>query len=365
MWAAIRRWRDEVGDTYVLGAVRVALGLLLFANSLRAARDLQDGYFGDVFHWPMIPEAWVPSAATYTLIVVLQVLLSAFVVAGYKARGALFSSAILSFYVMACDRMQFHNNRVALAYYALLLSLAPCDRSFLLAGTPPATRMGPLWAARIAQVQVSIIYLASGGSKLFDPDWRSGRVIFERFVLFGPRAVTQGVPAPLVEWMTRPELGALLAKLAIATELLLAVGLWVRTSRVAALWWGVWFHLVIEASSSVESFTWLTLAVYALFTTPEVRTRTLYFDLSRARGRVLARLVRMLDWLARFDVRPWAPDAIRRGHAIVVVARDGTHATGIGALAMVARCVPLLFPLWAPLAVIASFTRRGDAAVDA
>jgi len=32
---------------------------------------------------------------------------------------------------------------------------------------------------------------------------------------------------------------------------------------------------------------------------------------------------------------------------------------------MVARCVPLLFPLWAPLALAASFTRGGDASAHA
>jgi hypothetical protein len=32
---------------------------------------------------------------------------------------------------------------------------------------------------------------------------------------------------------------------------------------------------------------------------------------------------------------------------------------------MVARCTPLLFPLWAPLAFAASFTERGDASSTA
>ena len=54
-------------------------------------------------------------------------------------------------------------------------------------------------------------------------------------------------------------------------------------------------------------------------------------------------------------------DALKKGHVIVVVRRDGTRATGIRALAMVARCVPLLFPLWAPLAFVASLTERGEA----
>jgi hypothetical protein len=46
---------------------------------------------------------------------------------------------------------------------------------------------------------------------------------------------------------------------------------------------------------------------------------------------------------------------------VVVIRRDGSHATGLGALAMVARCTPLVFPMWAPLALAASFTQGGDA----
>jgi hypothetical protein len=49
----------------------------------------------------------------------------------------------------------------------------------------------------------------------------------------------------------------------------------------------------------------------------------------------------------------------------VIVRRDGSRATGIRALAMVARCVPLLFPLWAPLALLASFTKGGEASASA
>lgn len=365
MWSAVRRWSEEVGDTYVLGLVRVALGVLLFANALRAAHELKDAYFGDVFHWPMVPEAWVLPRTGYAVLVAVQAILAALVVAGHRARLALFLSAVAGTYVLLCDRLQFHHNRWALFCYALLLSLSPCDRSFYVERQVPGTRLAPLWAARLGQAQVSLVYLASGGSKFVDPDWRSGRVLCERFVLYGQNAVARGVPAGVIEWLTQPGVGGVLAKLAIATELLLAVGLWSRHLRVVALWWGVCFHLTIEATSSVEGFTWLTLAVYGLFCTPDVRARKLWYDGSRVRGRVLARAVSLLDWLARFDVRPWAPDAVRRGHAIVIVRRDGTHATGVCALAMVARCVPALFPLWVPLTIVAGFTKGGDASVGA
>jgi hypothetical protein len=362
----LRRWRDELGDAYVLGAVRVALGLLLFADALRALRDLRDGYFGDAFHWPLLPEALVAPYAAYAAIVVARLLLAVAVVAGLRARAALLASALLGTYVLLCDRLQYHHNRWALCCYAALLAFAPCDRSFFL-GPPAGTRVGPLWAARLAQAQLALVYVASGGSKLLDADWRSGQVLLERFRLFGDQATAAGVPSRVVAWMTQPDPASLLAKLAIATELLLAVCLFSRRTRVAALWWGVWFHLVIEATSRVEGFTWLTLAMYALFVTPDVRARKLFFDGSRAKGRWASRAVRMLDWFARFEVKPWAPDAAPgpRGHAVVVVRRDGSRATGVRAFAMVARCTPLLFPLWAPLALVASFTRGGDASAGA
>lgn len=301
MFSAIRRWRDEVGDAYVLGAVRVALGVLLFSNALRAAHELKDGYFGDAFHWAMIPESMVPSRTEYTVLVVVQLLLAVLVVAGYWARAALMTSALAGAYVLACDRIEFHHNRWALFCFSLLLALSPCDRSFYVAGDPASLRVGPLWAARLAQAQLSLIYLASGGSKLLDPDWRSGRVILERFHLFGYQAIAHGVPQAVMDWVGQPEVDSALAKLAIGTELFLAAGLWGRRTRIFALWWGTCFHLLIEATSRVEGFTWLTLAVYALFATPDVRARKLFYDSTRLRGRMIARAVSLLDWLGRFE----------------------------------------------------------------
>jgi hypothetical protein len=267
----LRRWRDEEGDVSVLGVVRVALGGLLFANALRAAAELRRGYFGDAFHWPMLPEAVVPSHDVYSVLVLAQLVLAVLVVVGLRARNALLASSLLGTYVLLCDRLEYHHNRWALFCYAGLLAFAPCDRSVRL-GAITGARVGPLWAARLAQLQVSIIYLASGGSKLLDPDWRSGRVLLERFHLYAQSPEgSDGLVGWLVELASQPGVAGVLAALAIATELFLAVGLWSRRTRVLALCWGVLFHLSIEATSRVEGFTWLTLAVYALFLTPDMR----------------------------------------------------------------------------------------------
>jgi hypothetical protein len=267
---AVRRWRDETGDTSALRAARIVLGLLLLDAAIRAERELQSGYFGDVFHWPILPEALVAPRALYAVLVGAQVLLAIVVLVGAHARAALLSSALLATYVLLCDRLQFHHNRWALICFAALLSLSPCDRSFRI-GTSIGPSEGPLWAARLAQLQVSLIYVASAGSKLLDADWRGGRVLLERFRLYGEQAIDAGVPQRVVGWLSRADVASGLAKLAIATELLLAVGLWARRARFVALGCGIGFHLVIEVAARVEGFSWLMLSCYGLFFMPEIR----------------------------------------------------------------------------------------------
>jgi hypothetical protein len=368
MVGTIRRWMTETGDTYLLGLVRMCVGLLLFWHALGAARELESGgYPGDHFHLPFIPEAFVPSRTVYTALIAVRLLCAVLVTVGYAARPALLACALLGVYTLLCDRIGYHHNRYALDCYAFLLAFSPCDRALVIVG-PPSTatsRTGLLWAQRLAQLQVCIVYVASGGSKLLDEDWRNGIVLGERFVRYAGHALERGVPQGVILALSHPASVSALAKMAIATELLLAVALWSKRTRVFALWWGVGFHLVIEVTSDVETFTWLTLVMYGLFATPDVHARRLFFDPSRAKGVILARLVTLFDWLARFEVRPWEPDALKKGHVIVVVRRDGTRATGIRALAMVARCVPVLFPLWGPLTLIASFTKGGEASARA
>jgi Vitamin K-dependent gamma-carboxylase len=337
----------------------VGIGILLFVRGLSAARELTTvGYFGDFFHLPFIDEAFVASRAVYTFLLIAFVLSAVLVTAGHHARLALFVAATLGVYFLLCDRLQFHHNRYALYCYAFLLSLSPCDRSMSIS-SPSDEGSGPLWAVRLAQVQCSIIYLASGGSKLLDPDWRGGQVLFDRFARYGYMALDKGVPQRIVDVFSRAESTSMLAKLAIGTELFLAFGLWHPRTRVFALWLGACFHLVIEGTSAVEGFTWLTLLIYGLFTTHDTRARKVYFDSSRMLGRVYAATVGALDWLARFEIKAWEPDHVG-GHHIVVVRRDGSRATGLRAFAMVVRCCPALFVLWAPVALLASFTKGSD-----
>jgi hypothetical protein len=357
----LTRFRDLVGDAYVLGPVRGSIGALLGWTALNAAEELaRIGYFGDTFHVAMIPEALVPSPRVYALVLAARVCLAVMVTIGVWARPALAASAVFGFWILFCDRNQFHHNRYSLYCFALLLSLTPCDRSWR-ASEPavPEPRRGPFWGVLLAQLQVSIVYFGSGGSKLVDPDWRDGLVLGDRIARHAHLAIAHGIPRSLTDLLARPDAASALAKLAIMTELLLCMGLWLRPTRIVALWWGLWFHLTIQATSKVETFSVLMLALYGLFVTPDYRARTLRFDPSRFWGKIAGTVVPALDWFARFQVVPWEPDD-QRGHSVVVVRRDGEPATGVRAFAMLTRCLPLLFPVWAPVAFLASFTRRGD-----
>ncbi len=351
-------WLDDVGNTHVLGVVRVGLGLLLFWQAVSDAREHSHGYFGDRFHMPYLPEAFVASSTVFAALLGARILAAILVVTGHAARPALAGSAMALAYGLLCDRLRFHHHEWALACVSFLVALSPCDESVSLVTDreePPAR--GRLWAARLAMVQLSLVYLASGGSKLLDDDWRGGLVLLDRMTRYGGDAIAKGVPERLVHFFQEPAVAGALAKGVIATELFLVVGLWLPRTRPVALWVGVMFHLTIEATSKVAYFSWFMILAYALFATHDLRARSISFDPSHAGSALVARLARALDWLARFEIKPWTPDGLTRSRHLVVRDRDGRSFTGLAAAVMLARCLPLLFPLWVPLLAVARLSR--------
>jgi uncharacterized membrane protein YphA (DoxX/SURF4 family) len=360
----IRGWQTEIGDAYAASLVRAILGALLALSALRELGDLRTvAYFGDVFHLPIVPEALVPSRSAFVAIVVIELVFALLILVGRFARPLLLGSAALGIYLLLCDRLSYHNNRYALFLFSFLLAFTPCDRAFVLRGhlagvVEPGHRMGPLWAQRLAQLQLAIIYVASGGSKLLDPDWRDGLVIGDRLLRSAQMAAAKGVPPELMQLLSRPEVASAVSKVAILTELFLAVGLFLPKTRFFALWWGVMFHVTIEITSKVELFGWLSITLYALFAVPKVRERSLLYDPASSLPAALARFVGWFDWLARFDVRPREAD--RGGPSFAVIDRDGSSASGLLGLARIARATPVLFPLSVPLLVLAKLVGRRD-----
>lgn len=342
--------RDSFVDGYALGPVRVALGGLLAWHALASTAEFEsEASLGQAFQATLVPTALLPSARVYGVILALRVCLAVMVVFAIGARSALFVSAFIGSWLLACESAHVQAAPLALYGFSLLLSLTPCDRSWRsseLNDPVPRTRKGQFSAARLAQLQVSFLYFVSGVGHILDSEWRSG-LGFASVVL-------------------RPDLSSALAKLTIMSEFAICGALAWHPTRVVALWWGVWFHLGLAAALGVDVTKlryglplWLTFALYGLFVTPDFRARKVRFDPLRFWGKATLILVPWFDWFGRFDLAPWEPDC-HLGHSVVVERRDGEKVTGIRALAMVARCIPMLFPFWGPLALVASFTRKGD-----
>lgn len=358
----LARFFDEPVHPHVFGVVRSCLGLILLRGLFANAQELAHGeYFGHVFHMPFLPWLTAPTRGVFVAILATRIVLAALVVIGVSARPAMALSGALGLYVLLLDRTQFHHNRYSLLLYISLLAFAPVHRAVAwLQERPPAQERWPIHGGALAKLQVAIVYVGSAGSKLLDPDWRDGTVIAVRLARWADRAVEHGAPNGVVQWLSEPFPSSMLARGAITTELFVAFALFRPRLRVPALWIGCMFHLFIELTSKVEMFTWLTLAMYGLFVTHDVGARTFHFDGSCRKGRVLARLVKLTDWFRRYRVEAWKPDAVGGSHVVVIRRRDGTRATGLSALVMAARTLPLLFPLWAPLVLLESLLRSGD-----
>ena len=126
------------------------------------------------------------------------------------------------------------------------------------------------------------------------------------------------------------------AKLIVLTELFIAIGLWWRATRYAAVWVAVGFHVAIEVSASVEVFSYLAIAALVIWAVPSTRDRVVVIDPGNRRHRRLVPVVGALDWLARFRLVEGAA-----GAPVTLTDRDGTVSTGPPAVARVLSRLPL------------------------
>jgi hypothetical protein len=268
MSARLRAIFDELGDVQRLGLVRLMLGFFLFRQALHDVEHASVwGYFGTRFHVPILPDALVPSPLGWAVLEVAMLTMGALVVVGIAARLSLFLSGLAGIYLLLCDRMRYHHHIYTLYLMALLMAFMPCDRSWARGRrfAPDDERIGPLWAMRLLQLQLTLIYVASGGSKLLDAEWRSGAVLADRLVRYGNSAIARGVPHAIIDFLRSPLGGSLMAKGAICTELGLAVALWHPRTRRLAAWGGILFHVTIDLTTGVDIFSWLSILILYLF----------------------------------------------------------------------------------------------------
>jgi hypothetical protein len=351
---------DEPRDAYLLGLMRVLLGVLLVLQAWARIQELDSwGYFGSFFHLPLVPEALVPSPSVYRGLLWVWLVGGLFAVSGWRGREGLFVGSSIGLFLMLCDRLQYHNNRFALLLCCFLSAFTAGDRSFLLYrgrahALPLAERRAPTLPRRLIGLTVSLLYISSGGGKALDPDWRDGQTMLLRFRYGIDEAIQAGAhpPQAFIDFMSSPVVASLASKGAISLELSLAVALWLRRTRVLALWAGALFHLMIQLNANVELFSFLMGAAYVSFVTPELGEREVHVDGRTPMGRFVRGLMPLVDWLARFRVST-LHDAEAGEGPVVVVDRDGIAHRGRAVPAALARGLPLLFLAWPLLALIA------------
>ena len=303
---------------------------------------LSDAWHGRIYHDAFFDPyaAWYPDLprAVYVGLLWLAAVAAVAMTLGFLTRLATGTTFAIVAYNLFLSTTHFHNNRAYLVIVLGLLAVAPCGRELSVdawlrrrRGLPALDPRAPAWPLWLLRFECAAIYGASGMSKLLDPDWFGGTVTWMRVV--AARDQLDPLPGWAVSLLTDRDFHTGAAKVVVLTELFIAVGLWWRGTRYAAVWVAVVFHLSIQASASVEIFSVLAIAVLVVWAVPSTRDRVLRLDPTDRRHRRWRALVRGLDWLARFRVEP--------GSRLEVVDRDGTSLRGAPALAFVLSRLPL------------------------
>ena len=323
-----------------LELLRVLAGPVVLLHLQPFLSDSLDGRtYGDAFYEPYA--GWYPelSEPVYIGLLWLAAVSAVAMSLGILTRIATATTFALVAYNLFLSTTHFHNNRAYLLIVLGMLAVAPLGRELSVdawlrgrRGQAKADLSAPAWPLWLLRFEASAVYAASGTSKLVDPDWFGGTVTWQRVV----RARDDLEAWPLPDWavsvLTDRDFHTGAAKFIVLTELIIAVGLWLRPTRYLAVWVAVVFHVMIEVSASVQVFSILAVSALVIWATPSTRDRVIHIDPQRRLGTV----VRSLDWLARFRIEPAGP-----GSPTEVVDRDGTTLSGAPALALAFSRLPL------------------------
>jgi hypothetical protein len=362
----------------VLAGPAVLLHLRPFLSDAWDGRIYRDAFYEPYAAWhPELPDAlyvgllWLAAAAAVAMSL------------GLLTRLATATTFVIVAYNLFLSTTHFHNNRAYLVIVLGLLAAAPCGRELSVdawarrrrgrpaldrwlrrspdqrSGCAPPQLLAPAWPLWLLRFECAAVYGASGLSKLVDPDWFGGTVTWQRVV----RARDQLDAWPLPDWavsvLTDRSFHTGAAKVIVLTELFIAVGLWWRGTRYAAVWVAVAFHVAIEVSAPVQIFSFLGIAVLVIWAVPSTRDRVLRIDPAAGRRRRWGALVRVLDWLARFRVEPAPP-----GSQLELVDRDGTTIRGAPAVALALSRLPLTAWFALPALLLPAIRRARRAGRD-
>ena len=187
--------------------------------------------------------------------------------AGIGGTAAVVASFLASIWQTAWNVLPLSAAHQVLIAVLFSLLWADCNQMFALGGTrtrgelPRAQPVGPL---RLLQYQVCLIYFSSGVAKFMNELWRDGTALY--YVLSNnvlPRFPIDVIPPALQGVATLATYGTLVFELGFPFMVA-----WRRT-RPFTLLAGVALHLGVWVMLEVGPFSWVMLATYVAFISPE------------------------------------------------------------------------------------------------
>ena len=260
-------------STRLLAFFRIVLCLLILLEVARSGMMAsflsgnESRYFANGFYAPYFSFLRPPSYPVYLVLTRIFIFCAFTAMIGFFTRASFFLTAGVFFYLFFLNKFFFQNHFYSLGLVLFLSTFMPCAetwscdarlKQFKNGGNPPDFVIS--WAARLVQVTVSIMYLASATSKL-TPAWISGgvfKIFYENGVLDPGKAFALIGRIPYA-WQ---------AVLALATEYFLAFGLWWRKTRFLAFVVGIFFHTFLNFSMEIGQFSFQIFAYYLLFLNP-------------------------------------------------------------------------------------------------
>ncbi|BBY18005.1 HTTM domain-containing protein [Mycolicibacterium litorale] len=272
---SVRAWQRfwfRTEPAYTVGLVRIAFGLLMTAWTLSLYPSLDDlfGPAGVVPRSPTPDFTWslfrlLPDDRAVLIGWIVLLAASLALTVGWHSRLA----AILVFVLLVSfeRRNPFVMNAgdVLLRIEALFIALAPSGAALSLdqrrrAGSFWNAEVRPLWAIRLMQIQVSVIYVSTVVAKLHGETWQDGTAVAyslrQRDLLFftTPTWITDTlVISNVLSWGT------------LVIELAIGLMVWNRRWRPWVLAGGVVLHLCIFVSMAIGLFSLAVFVLYVAF----------------------------------------------------------------------------------------------------
>lgn len=271
---------DRPVGTRSIAVVRILVGLVAFVHLRPIAADAVRGRtFHDRFHEPFVVFDVLPTPGPvpYGILIVAGTVSALALSLGVATRvAAVVTTAAVGCH-LAVATIHLHNNRAYLFAVLIGLSLAPAGRSWSIdrwwrrrRGREPLPESMAGWPLWLLRFECSLVYGASGFSKLIDPDWFGGTVTWGRVATQEAMVRASVMPEFVQDLVLDRSVHTVAAKVIVLTELFVAGGLWWRRTRPWAVAAAIGFHLMIEASASVQSFSYLGIAVLFVWADPDL-----------------------------------------------------------------------------------------------